>query len=297
MRVGVTGATGLLGTHLIPALLEAGHEVLALARGRAERVLPEWKGVEWLDGDLRDASALKVLAEQATSVIHGAFDPVEQNFVASNLVGSIQLLEACTQSSTQFVFVSSLAIYGDDLTQDPLGQRYARDVDYPLWPREFYGAYKAAVEKLVHASAVSMGLNACSFRLGWVLGARPDWSRNALAPLVDEALESGELRTRKGGFVLSVQDAARVLASAVGDESLRATRWNVFDRWLDFGTLAPVLAELLARPVRNTAEPCPRPENPIESGDLLERFGPFSTEAHVRDLLATLIARREETKT
>lgn len=297
MKVGLTGATGLLGTHLVPALLEAGHEVLALARPRPDRVLLPASGVEWLEGDLHDVGALSSLAERTSAVIHGAFDPVEENFVTSNLVGSIRLLEACTRTATQFVFVSSLAIYGDDLAQDPLGSRYPRDVDYPLWPREFYGAYKAAVEKLVHASAVSMGLNAASFRLGWVLGARPVWARNALAPFVDEAAEFGELRSRKGGFVLSVQDAARILAAAVGDDELRGTRWNVFDRWLDFGELAPVLSEVLGRPVERSAEPCPRPENPIDAGDLTQRFGPFETDAHVREILEILVARRAEGQT
>lgn len=294
MRVGVTGATGLLGSHLLPALLEAGHDVTGLARERAGRELAEAERLEWLAGDLRDERALGRLASTCDAVVHAAYDPSEEHFVESNLVGPVRLFEACAQSGAQFVLVSSLSVYGDDLTLDPLGAHSKRDVDFPVWPRELYGAHKAALEKLVYAGAVSLGTNASIFRLGWVLGVRDEWSRNALAPFVEEALGAGCLSTRKAGFVLSVNDAARVLASAVGDDELRGTRWNVFDRWMDFAELAPMLGELLGGSVAVASEPCPLPENPVEAGDLHERFGPFATETHVRGMLEQLIARRRE---
>ncbi len=50
MRVVVIGATGHIGTYLIPRLVEAGHEVVALSRGRREPYQPHaaWQRVEQL---------------------------------------------------------------------------------------------------------------------------------------------------------------------------------------------------------------------------------------------------------
>ncbi|MGO4610907.1 NAD-dependent epimerase/dehydratase family protein, partial [Variovorax sp. 2RAF20] len=47
-RVVVIGATGHVGTYLVPRLVEAGHEVIAVSRGTSEPYLPHaaWKSVE-----------------------------------------------------------------------------------------------------------------------------------------------------------------------------------------------------------------------------------------------------------
>ena len=48
MKVLVIGATGHVGTFLVPRLVEAGHAVVAVSRGRAEPYLPNaaWQSVE-----------------------------------------------------------------------------------------------------------------------------------------------------------------------------------------------------------------------------------------------------------
>ncbi len=52
-RVAVIGATGHVGTYLVPRLVEAGHEVIAISRGRSEPYTPHaaWKSVEWKEMD------------------------------------------------------------------------------------------------------------------------------------------------------------------------------------------------------------------------------------------------------
>jgi len=60
MRIAVIGATGHVGTYLVPRLVRAGHEVVALSRGEREpyHPAPEWGAVARLavDRDAEDAA-------------------------------------------------------------------------------------------------------------------------------------------------------------------------------------------------------------------------------------------------
>ena len=70
--VAVTGATGFLGLHLIPALARAGAHIRILARKNPAH--PAWAGIafETVQGNLEDASALERLVTGADAVIHAA---------------------------------------------------------------------------------------------------------------------------------------------------------------------------------------------------------------------------------
>lgn len=73
MRVFVTGASGGIGSAVVPELLGAGHEVLALARSEKSAAAVQGDGVTVLRGDMTDLSVLRQGAEQADGVIHLAF--------------------------------------------------------------------------------------------------------------------------------------------------------------------------------------------------------------------------------
>jgi nucleoside-diphosphate-sugar epimerase len=73
MRVFITGATGHLGSALVPELLQHDHEVVGLARSDDSAArLTQW-GAEVVRGDLTDLDTIRSTAEAADGVVHLAF--------------------------------------------------------------------------------------------------------------------------------------------------------------------------------------------------------------------------------
>jgi nucleoside-diphosphate-sugar epimerase len=315
MKVALTGATGLVGPLLVERLLARGHTVRALVRPRAGREFVVRAGLEWVIGELDDASALVRLTDGVDAIVHAAFEhpsdasassssssssaSVAERYVQTNFVATMRLLERVPATGArQLIYVSSYAVYGRDPNADPLQSRGPRDERYPLWPGEFYGAMRAAVEKLCYASSQAYGLNVSVFRLGLVLGRRAGYDETPCASSVIEALRFGELRERHGSYVIAAEDAAEILAGAVGDASLCGEVFNAVDRWLDFRELAPILSELIGRPIGVACTAAPQPRVPILCEKIHARYVDWRTESALRALLARLVREgRERLKT
>ncbi len=113
----VTGATGLLGSHLLQALLLQGQPVKALYRSR----IPQFKNseqVEWIQGDILDVPSLTEALQNVQQVYHCAamvsFHPKQkEDLYKTNVEGTANVVNACLETGVQkLLHVSSVAALG-----------------------------------------------------------------------------------------------------------------------------------------------------------------------------------------
>lgn len=152
MKVLVTGANGFIGNHLIPALIDSGHSVVAAARHPTKRHL----GVEWFQiPDLREPYDWSPFPRDIDVVIHLAgvahaprtksIDMTRVNYEATERLATA----AACAGVKQFIFVSSIAAQ-----TGPSSSSALREHDEPV-PTTSYGRSKLAAENAVKSSGVT----------------------------------------------------------------------------------------------------------------------------------------------
>ena len=104
MRIFVTGASGWIGSAVVPELISAGHQVLGLARSNASAQAIADMGADVLRGDLNDADILRAGALDSDGVIHLAF-----------VVPSVSEAATRTDATAIETFAASLAGSGKPL--------------------------------------------------------------------------------------------------------------------------------------------------------------------------------------
>jgi len=177
MRVLVTGGAGFIGSHVVEALLRAGHEVVVLddlRTGRREN-LP--RGVRLYELDLLDPRVGEVLNDERpevvdhhaaqASVVASVRDPLLD--ARTNVLGTLHLLQHCVRTGVEHVVFASTggAIYGE-------AHRIPCDEEHPARPISPYGVHKLCAEHHLYAFGKLYGLRWTSLRYANVYGPRQD---------------------------------------------------------------------------------------------------------------------------
>jgi nucleoside-diphosphate-sugar epimerase len=172
----VTGATGLLGSHLAERLVGQGERVRALVRPHSDKRFLRKLGVELWPGDLNDPTSLHNGLRGVRLVYHAAAKvgdwgtPAE--FRRHGVEGTRQLLEACTAAGVErLIHISSISAYGhppprpEPITEtEPLGTRF--------WLWDHYTRSKVDTEHLVWGYHHKTGLPLTVIRPSWIYGPR-----------------------------------------------------------------------------------------------------------------------------
>lgn len=164
MRVVVVGATGHVGGYLVPRLVAAGHEIVAISRGQREpyRAHPAWSQVTRVvaDRDAEDAAGTFAgrLADLDPDVVIDmvCFTPESAQQLVEGLRGRIELLLHC---GTIWVHGHSAEVpVTEDAVRRPFGD---------------YGVGKAAIEELLLHETRSGGVRSAVLHPGHISG--PGW--------------------------------------------------------------------------------------------------------------------------
>lgn len=142
MKIGMTGATGFLGGHIIKRLQRDGHTIKAFVIEEKPR-LPD--GVTWVQGDLATGRGLPEFMEGIDVLIHLAarIVPPDDDMMRDNVIAAHNLVaEALKHPIKQIVFTSSVAVYGRDKKEK------FKETDN-CFPNTMYGLTKYLAEKII----------------------------------------------------------------------------------------------------------------------------------------------------
>lgn len=218
MTVVVTGGSGLVGSHVIAALVAAGERVRAIARPSARDAVLRC-GAEPVVGDVTDSGVWRAALDApggVRGVVHAAAlvapRATLEEFIAVNVGGTRQAAAAARAAGARLVHVSSVAVYGRATT-------YAAgpgtvDESFPLaplTPTDYYARSKRLAEAALWEET-ARGLWAVALRPNVIYGERD----RLFTPKVVRVVRLGVVpQIGAGTNVLSIVYAGNVAAAAV----------------------------------------------------------------------------------
>jgi dihydroflavonol-4-reductase len=180
-KILVTGASGLVGSHLVQLLIQQGKHVRAIYRN----TIPTFEyanKVEWIKGDILDVISLEEALNDVQHVYHCAaivsFNPKEKRQLQNtNIVGTANVVNACLNAGVEkLLHVSSVSALGRIRKDEIISEKMKWS---PQTSNSEYGKTKWLAEMEVWRG-VGEGLNAVIVNPTIILGAA-DWNKSSTA--------------------------------------------------------------------------------------------------------------------
>lgn len=237
----VTGATGLVGSHLLQALLNKGEKVRALYRSIIP-TMPNAEKVDWVKGDILDVLSLEEAMQGVQQVYHCAavvsFHPSQKkNLHHVNIEGTANVVNAALDAGiSKMVFMSSVAALGR-IREDVM-------IDETMnWTPETsnseYGKSKYMAEMEVWRG-IGEGLNAVIVNPVIILGAG-DWNSGSTAIFKSAYDEFPWYTEGMSGFV-DVQDVVKAMI-ALMESNITAQRFVISGANLPYRSVFTMIAQ------------------------------------------------------
>jgi nucleoside-diphosphate-sugar epimerase len=163
-RVVVIGATGHIGTYLVPRLVDGGHEVIAVSRGTRGpyQASPQWDSVKRVTAD-REAEDAAGMFGRRMAALH---PDVVIDLICFTAGSARQLIEELRPSRPLLVHCGTIWVHGRSL-------RVPVTEDEPRTAYGEYGTGKAEIEALLHRETREGGVPAVVLHPGHISG--PGW--------------------------------------------------------------------------------------------------------------------------
>jgi nucleoside-diphosphate-sugar epimerase len=244
MRVFVTGATGFIGSVLVPELITAGHQVLGLTRSAAGAQSLAAAGAEAYLGTLEEPESLARGAGEVDGVIHCAFDHDFSNFVANCEKDKrvIAALGAALAGSDRPLIITSGTGMGDAGS----GRPATEDVFNPDHPNP------RKASEIAGAAVLATGVNLSVVRLPQV---HDTVKQGLITPLIELARAKGISAYVGDGSnrmpAAHVRDVARLYRLALEKSDAGARYHAVAEEGISAREIAEIIGRGLKLPVRS----------------------------------------------
>jgi nucleoside-diphosphate-sugar epimerase len=254
MRVAVTGSSGLVGRHVVEALLGEGHSIVGV-----DSVLLSQSPIEQLIVDLRDFGSVVEALSGCDAVVHAGAIPrptghVGSQVFANNTLGTYNVVEAClVHEISQLVYASSYSVVGLPFNESPVAIHYLPlDEAHPNAPQDAYALSKYIGEEIIEAAVRRKRLQATSIRMPWV--QTPESFGREVVPLREDPVAA----ERSLWSYVDARDAGRAFALAIGrsGEGHRRILVSAADTFMDCETKSLVASAFGGVELRGDLDSC-----------------------------------------
>src|ERR1700754_67225 len=163
-RIAVIGATGHVGTYLVPRLVRGGHDVVALSRGEREPYSSsaEWQFVECVSIDREAEDAAGSCGERIAALA----PDVVIDMICFTAASAQQLVDALRPARPLLLHCGTIWVHGP-------AHRVPVTEDEPRTAFGDYGIGKAEIERLLQRETLSGGVPSVILHPGHITG--PGW--------------------------------------------------------------------------------------------------------------------------